>query len=331
MGSRRNSAVGSKRRLTPQQYELEKLQREAREGAQKHRADGGFSKPNSPGVMAPPAPVMVNELALAPHMPAMLSDLSVDMPGAPRRAHLSTCHGALLLGGVEHFVSTAGQRVCPDCQSMCRDGGSGGRGKLLVERQRVRLLMSPVCASPSSAAHAPRRRAPLHAHARTSPARVITGRAPIRRRAARRPDAAPSPRVPPPLPPRSACGARPGTSTRGGRRCPGSTRTRGASRSRARRAAPRSSSSNRPNRRARAACLAPPPKPRPRPLCLLQHTRPPPRAPATLLAPLGVDSARRSPVRAMAPPTGRAHVAPAPCLAPPPLVRCARRCCSTAS
>ena len=132
---------GTKRRLTPQQMELEKLQHEARVGVQKQQAEGSLRAKPVEAVVAVKA---VNEAALAPHMPAMLSELSVDLPAGARRAHLSTCHGALLMGGVEHFVSTAGQRVCPDCQALCRDGGGGGRGQLVVERQRVRLLMSPV-------------------------------------------------------------------------------------------------------------------------------------------------------------------------------------------
>lgn len=132
---------GTKRRLTPQQMELEKLQHEARQGMQKQHAEGSIRAKPVEAVVAVKA---VNEAALAPHMPAMLSELSVDLPAGARRAHLSTCHGALLMGGVEHFVSTAGQRVCPDCQAQCRDGGGGGRGQLVVERQRVRLLMSPV-------------------------------------------------------------------------------------------------------------------------------------------------------------------------------------------
>lgn len=133
---------GTKRRLTPQQMELEKLQHEARQGMQKQlQVEGSIRAMPAEAVVASNA---VNEAALAPHMPAMLSELSVDLPVGARRAHLSTCHGALLMGGVEHFVSTAGQRVCPDCQALCRDGGGGGRGQLLVERQRVRLLMSPV-------------------------------------------------------------------------------------------------------------------------------------------------------------------------------------------
>ena len=137
-----NRTVGSKRRLTPQQMELEKLQHEARQGMQKQlQVEGSIRAMPAEAVVAAKA---VNEAALAPHMPAMLSELSVDLPVGARRAHLSTCHGALLMGGVEHFVSTAGQRVCPDCQALCRDGGGGGRGQLLVERQRVRLLMSPV-------------------------------------------------------------------------------------------------------------------------------------------------------------------------------------------
>ena len=41
--------------------------------------------------------------------------------------HLSTCHGALLLGTVEHFVETPGQRVCPACQAMCRMGTGKSR------------------------------------------------------------------------------------------------------------------------------------------------------------------------------------------------------------
>ena len=133
---------GTKRRLTPQQMELEKLQHEARQGMQKQlQVEGSIRAMPAEAVVASNA---VNEAALAPHMPSMLSELSVDLPVGARRAHLSTCHGALLMGGVEHFVSTAGQRVCPDCQALCRDGGGGGRGQLLVERQRVRLLMSPV-------------------------------------------------------------------------------------------------------------------------------------------------------------------------------------------
>jgi len=133
---------GTKRRLTPQQMELEKLQHEARQGMQKQlQVEGSIRAMPVEAVVAKKA---VNEAALAPHMPAMLSELSVDLPVGARRAHLSTCHGALLMGGVEHFVSTAGQRVCPDCQALCRDGGGGGRGQLVVERQRVRLLMSPV-------------------------------------------------------------------------------------------------------------------------------------------------------------------------------------------
>ena len=133
---------GTKRRLTPQQMELEKLQHEARQGMQKQlQVEGSIRAMPVEAVVAVKA---VNEAALAPHMPAMLAELSVDLPVGARRAHLSTCHGALLMGGVEHFVSTAGQRVCPDCQALCRDGGGGGRGQLVVERQRVRLLMSPV-------------------------------------------------------------------------------------------------------------------------------------------------------------------------------------------
>ena len=51
-------------------------------------------------------------------------------PRAPSN-HLSTCHGALLLGGVDHFVETPGQRVCPACQALCRMGAPGGRGQVL--------------------------------------------------------------------------------------------------------------------------------------------------------------------------------------------------------
>ena len=54
-------------------------------------------------------------------------------PRAPSN-HLSTCHGALLLGTVDHFVETPGQRVCPACQAMCRMGAPGGRGQVLEMR-----------------------------------------------------------------------------------------------------------------------------------------------------------------------------------------------------
>ena len=64
-------------------------------------------------------------------------------PRAPSN-HLSTCHGALLLGGVDHFVETPGQRVCPACQAMCRMGAPGGRGQVFVNKARVRLLTTPV-------------------------------------------------------------------------------------------------------------------------------------------------------------------------------------------
>ena len=64
-------------------------------------------------------------------------------PRAPSN-HLSSCHGALLLGTVDHFVETPGQRVCPACQAMCRMGSSGGRGQVFVSKARVRLLTAPV-------------------------------------------------------------------------------------------------------------------------------------------------------------------------------------------
>ena len=54
-------------------------------------------------------------------------------PRAPSN-HLSTCNGALLLGTVDHFVETPGQRVCPACQAMCRMGAPGGRGQVLEMR-----------------------------------------------------------------------------------------------------------------------------------------------------------------------------------------------------
>lgn len=169
-----SSLTGKKHRLTPLQLELEQLQHEARlQVMQSHSllSDGLLGALGSGGMPQMASPHYDKMAALAPHMGTMMSQLpvggmpSMTMPseppsasyrldagceaqGAPggqsRRAHLSTCHGALLLGGVEHFVSSAGQRVCPDCQSLCRATNGSGRGQIFVDKQRVRLLMQPV-------------------------------------------------------------------------------------------------------------------------------------------------------------------------------------------
>jgi len=171
-----HSLTGKKHRLTPQQLELEQLQHEARlQVMQSHRM-GAFQNDGLMGALGmgglpQMAPPRYDKNALAPHMGTMMSQLAVggmppmSLPAEPlgasygldvggeaqgvpggqsRRAHLSTCHGALLLGGVEHFVSSAGQRVCPDCQALCRAANGSGRGQIFVDKQRVRLLMQPV-------------------------------------------------------------------------------------------------------------------------------------------------------------------------------------------
>ena len=64
-------------------------------------------------------------------------------PSRARSNHLSTCHGALLLGGVDHLVETPGQRVCPACQALCKVS-AGGHGQVFVDKARVRLLAKPI-------------------------------------------------------------------------------------------------------------------------------------------------------------------------------------------
>jgi len=65
--------------------------------------------------------------------------------GATQAAQsLSTCHGSLLLGGAEHHVATPGQRVCPSCQALCRSTPGGGYGHVMVDKARLRMLVSPI-------------------------------------------------------------------------------------------------------------------------------------------------------------------------------------------
>ena len=84
-----SNANGNKRRLTPQQIELENLQLKARAEMMQREAEAmnrqgmlGAMGVAGPGLMHP----RFDEIALAPHMPTMLSALSVAAPPGGRHA-----------------------------------------------------------------------------------------------------------------------------------------------------------------------------------------------------------------------------------------------------
>ena len=64
--------------------------------------------------------------------------------GDPEALYKSGLEAGGLLGGAEHHVATPGQRVCPACQVLCRSTPGGGYGHVMVDKARLRMLVSPV-------------------------------------------------------------------------------------------------------------------------------------------------------------------------------------------